>query len=246
MILPTTKSPAERKSPRKMVIFSKPKVGKTSALALLPDTLIIDLEGGTAYLDSMKIDVKKTAQDEGKSEFQVLWEISAAIKAAGRPYKRVVIDTVTALEDCVHGYAAQLYKATSMGANYKGQILNLPNGGGYLYLRQAFFNTVNEMYTTADEIILVGHLKDTMIEKNGKEVSAKELDLTGKIKSILSADVDAIGLMYREDNKCILSFNTSDSVICGARPDHLKNKEIVLTELIDGKLVGHWDQIYID
>lgn len=116
----------------------------------------------------------------------------------------------------------------------------------YLYLREAFFNTLKEMYLLADEIILVGHLKDTVINKDGKEVSAKELDLTGKIKSILSADVDAIGILYREGDKCILSFKTSDDVICGARPEHLKNKEIVLTELVDGKIISHWDEVYLD
>ena len=44
MNLPTTKSPPERKSPRLLVIFSKPKIGKTTAFAELEDTLIIDLE----------------------------------------------------------------------------------------------------------------------------------------------------------------------------------------------------------
>lgn len=250
MILPTTKSPPERKSPRLLVIFSKPKIGKTTAFAELEDTLIIDLEQGTLYLESMKVDVKSIALAEGKSDFQVLGEVINAIKASTvngkKQYKRVVIDTVTALEDMVHGYAKVLYNNTPMGANYKGDILKLPNGGGYLYLREAFFNTLNMIYPLADEIILSGHLKDTTIEKDGKEIAVKELDLTGKIKSLLSAKVDAIGLLYREENKCILSFNTSDTIVCGARPDHLKNKEIVLTELVDGKIKNNWNQIYID
>lgn len=246
MILPTVKSPAERRNPRKLVIFSRPKTGKTTAIAQLKDTLIIDLEEGTGYLEAMKIDVCKTARDENKSPMQIIGEIAQAIKASGKPYKRIVIDTITSLEDMVHGYAKSLYNSTPMGANYKDNILKLPNGGGYLYLREAFFNTLKEMYLLADEIILVGHLKDTVINKDGKEVSAKELDLTGKIKSILSADVDAIGILYREGDKCILSFKTSDDVICGARPEHLKNKEIVLTELVDGKIISHWDEVYLD
>lgn len=245
MILPTVKTPPTRVNPRKLVIFSKPKVGKTTAIAQLENTLILDLEEGTGYVDSMRVDVVGTAKAEGKTPMQVIAEVSQAIKEANYPYTRIVIDTVTALEDMVHGYAKSLYNATPMGVNYKDNILNLPNGGGYLYLRNAFFNTLKALYPLAEEVILVGHLKDTVINKEGKEISSKELDLTGKIKSILSADVDAIGVLYRDGDKCILSFKTSDEVICGARPEHLKNKEIVLTEIVDGKLVSHWDEIYI-
>ena len=35
-----------------------------------------------------------------------------------------------------------------------------------------------------DEFILVGHVKDTVTEKDGVEVSAKELDLVGKLSKI--------------------------------------------------------------
>ena len=169
-----------------------------------------------------------------------------AIIAAGRPYKYVTLDTLTRLEDLALPYALTLYKATPMGKSFTGaNVLDLPNGAGYKYLRDAMTNLLNAIYKCADRVILLGHLKTTNIEKNGKEVSAKELDLTGKIKSMVSADVDAIGLLYRADNnQNILSFKTTDDVICGARPAHLKDQEIVISELIDGKFVTHWNKIY--
>jgi len=46
-VLPTKKVKAEIKSPKNMVIFSKPKVGKTTLLAQLDNCLIIDLEEGS-------------------------------------------------------------------------------------------------------------------------------------------------------------------------------------------------------
>jgi len=133
-----------------------------------------------------------------------------------------------------------------MGKGFVGNnVLDLPNGAGYKYLRDAMTNLLNAIYKCADRVILLGHLKTTNIEKNGKEVSARELDLTGKIKSMVSADVDAIGLLYRgEDSKNILSFKTTDDVICGARPPHLKDQEIIISELVDGKFITHWDLIY--
>ena len=48
--LPVQKIKATHLSPRKLIIYSKPKVGKTSALAELPDSLILDLENGTDFL----------------------------------------------------------------------------------------------------------------------------------------------------------------------------------------------------
>ena len=66
-----------------------------------------------------------------------------------------------------------------------------------------------------------------------------------KLKSILGAEADAIGLLYRsEHKKNMLSFVTTDDVICGARPTHLKDQEFIISELIDDKLVTHWDKVY--
>jgi hypothetical protein len=237
MELPTSKIKATLTDPGKLIIYSKPKTGKTSLLAELENNLIIDLENGTQYYDALKVSINSV---------QELMDLIKAIIAAGRPYKYITLDTLTKLEDLALPYALTLYKQTPMGKGFVGNnVLDLPNGAGYKYLRDAMTNLLNAIYKCADRVILLGHLKTTNIEKNGKEVSARELDLTGKIKSMVSADVDAIGLLYRgEDNKNILSFKTTDDVICGARPTHLKDQEIVISELIDGKFITHWDKIY--
>jgi hypothetical protein len=237
MELPTSKTKATLTDPGKLIIYSKPKTGKTSLLAELENNLIIDLENGTQYYDALKVNINSV---------QELMDLIKSIIAAGRPYKYITLDTLTKLEDLALPYALTLYKQTPMGKSFTGlNVLDLPNGAGYKYLRDAMTNLLNAIYKCADRVILLGHLKTTNIEKNGKEVSAKELDLTGKIKSMVSADVDAIGLLYRgEDNKNILSFKTTDDVICGARPVHLKDQEIIISELIDGKFITHWDKIY--
>jgi hypothetical protein len=51
--------------------------------------------------------------------------------------------------------------------------------------------------------------------------------------------------MFRKGNKVILSFKTNEETTCGARPDHLRNAEIVLSEVNDkGEVVTHWDEVY--
>ena len=113
-------------------------------------------------------------------------------------------------------------------------------------MRETYKYWLNYIYTLFDHTILIAHLKDKMIEKKGKEISAKDLDLTGKIKSMTCADVDAIAYLYREDNKTILNFQSSDEVLCGARPLHLQNKVIEIAEMTKDGLVADWSLIYTE
>jgi hypothetical protein len=238
--LPTQRVAATRANPKRMVIYSKPKAGKTSALALLDDCLILDFENGSDYVEALKLKV---------DSLSTLKAIGQEIVKANKPYKYIAVDTVTALEEMCLSYAKTLYMETAMGKNFAGDsVLKLPNGAGYLYLREAFFKILDYIETLVPEdgsLILLGHLKDKMLETNGKEVSAVDLDLSGKIKSIVCAKADAIGLLSRRADKVTLNFKTSEEVTCGARPDHLKNQEITLTEMVDGKLTGNWDKVFL-
>lgn len=133
-----------------------------------------------------------------------------------------------------------------MGKNWEGtNILTLPNGAGYLYLRQAFFKVIGWVESVCPNVILVGHVKDTQLEKAGTEFNLKDLDLIGKVKRIASADSDAIGYVFRNaENQTVINFGTGDEMLCGARPEHLSGKEIIVAEKVDGKFVSYWDRIY--
>ena len=236
IVLPTKKVAAERVNPKRLIIYSKPKTGKTTAFAGLENNLLIDLENGADYVEALKVKI---------TSLQELLETGKAIKEAGKPYKYVTIDTVTALEDMVMPLAIKLYRATSMGKNYDGDnVLSLPNGAGYLYLRQAFFQVLDFIDTLAPHIILSGHIKDKQVDDKGEMVMSANIDLTGKIKSLICANADAIGYMYRKGNETILSFKTNEEVTCGARPEHLQNEEIIISEMKDGKLKTYWNKVY--
>ena len=236
IVLPTKKVKADRVNPKRLIIYSKPKTGKTSAFAGLEGNLIIDLENGADYVEAIKVKA---------NNLQELKEIGKAIKEANYPYKYVTIDTVTALEDMVMPLAINLYKQTPMGKNYSGDsILTLPNGAGYLYVRQAFFQVLDFIDTLAPQIILSGHIKDKQVDDKGEMVMSANIDLTGKIKSLICANADAIGYMFRRGEQTILSFKTNEEVTCGARPEHLRNEEIVISEMVDGKLVTYWEKVY--
>lgn len=237
IVLPTSKIKAERVNPKRIVIYSKPKTGKTTAYAGLEDNLIIDLENGSDFVDALKVKV---------NSLQELLDTGKAIKAAGNPYKFVTVDTVTALEDMIMPLAIKLYRQTPMGKNFDGDtVTTLPNGAGYLYIRQAFFQVLDFIDTLAPTIILSGHIKDKVVDDKGEMVMSANIDLTGKIKSLICANADAIGYMYRKGNKTILSFKTNEEVTCGARPEHLRNEEIVISEMIDGVLKTSWEKVFV-
>jgi len=65
------------------------------------------------------------------------------------------------------------------------------------------------------------------------------------MKSLICANADAIGYMYRKGSKAILSFKNTDDVTCGARPKHLRDQEIVLTEMNEEVLEDNWDKIFV-
>ena len=230
--LPKKKTKALRKSPKNMVLYGAPKIGKTTVLAKLDNCLILDLEDGSDMIDALKI--KATDLNE-------LSQIGQSIIKEGKPYKYIAVDTITQLEIWCESEAKVLYRNTPMGKNFdrdnKGlSVLTLPNGAGYLYLRMAYKKWLDRLNMLADHVILVGHLKDRMIEKQGKEVSSKDLDLTGKIRSITCSNADAIGYVFREGDKTMISFDAGQDINAGSRCDHLKGQVMELD----------WTNIFID
>lgn len=237
--IPKEKVPARRVNPKTMIIFGKPKNGKTTVLTMLDDCLIIDLERGTETYDALAVQVNNIVD---------LFEVLRQIEEAERPYRFIALDTITKLEDeIIMPYAIKLYKNTPMGANYTGDDLRkLPNGAGYLYIREAMKDVVNRFSQVCDTLILVGHCNEKQIEKEGKEMYEMELDLSGKFKRILSANVDTIGFLYRKDNVTYLNFNGGGDAIIESRIPHLANKEFVLMEKHPdkGEFVHNWSEIF--
>ena len=236
--LPTTISATIRRDPKVFLLYGPPKNGKTTVVSKLPGCLIIDVEDGSDYVSCLKIKCK----DRGEFD-----SVCGLIKAKGRPYKYIAIDTVDKIEEWAEVDATAKYKTTIQGKNFTGSsVLNLPNGGGYLFLRQSFNDYFNKIAALADHVILIGHIRDKMIESAGKEVSAKDLDLTGKIKAIVCAKADAIGYIYRSGKggeNTTLTFETNETVLCGSRCDHLKGKRF---EFTGGPESFDWQKIYLD
>ena len=242
--LPEKPTPPELVNPKKLVIFSHPKVGKTTAVSLLQNNLNIDFEEGAGYVEGMSINIKKILRDNPKENIlSVLTSLSNKLdeyyaKHGKWQYDYITIDTTTSLEDYCRPYANVLYKQTPMGKSYAGNsvINDLPNGGGYGYLRAAFENLLNTVDGKCNICtILIAHSKDASINRNGKDLQAKDVALTGKLKMIVCADADGIGFMFRNPNnpnETILSFKTHEQDLAtGARQAHISGREFKILTL---------------
>jgi len=229
LTLPDKPSPATTVNPKILVIYGPPKVGKTTILSKLNNCIISDLEKGTDYLEALKIQYDNYDDFERGCNLMKLQN--------PRKYKYHAVDTVDKVEEWSERIATKDYKDSVVGKNWKGfSVLELPNGGGYMWLRNAFHKVITNICLTAPHIILVGHIRDKSLEKDGKEVSSKDLDLTGKCKSIICSIADAIGYVYRGKDGLRISFNTNELVTCGTRCAHLKGLD---TEFTD------WSKIYL-
>jgi hypothetical protein len=264
--LPKTKTAAPAiVEPKRLFIFSHPKIGKTSNLAQLPNSLLIDLEDGAEAYESSSVNIRRIALQHTGGDLlaalmmvkdQLIKENTEAKKCV---YDFIIIDTTTALENLARGLALAMYKSSNMGAKFKGTdvVTELEYGGGYEWLRNAFVKIYNSFQSTASKcLILSGHVKFSSINKDGKNLQANDVQLTGKLKQIVCSDADAIGFMHRrivknEDGtdktfRNILSFKTNElDLATGARSEHLANKEFVISEKGEsGKVITHWEEIF--
>jgi hypothetical protein len=235
MELPNSKRQPTRKNPKIMVMYGLPKVGKTEALSKLDDCLIIDMEKGTASHEALAIDVSNIS--ELKQLGATLMKYKNENDGQNR-YKRLAFDTADVLEEWCETSAVDVYKNTAIGRSFIGKsILELPNGAGYGHHREEMKKWILAFSALCDTLIIVTHVKDKLLAtKAGNEVSTKDINLVGKLATIVCSMSDAIGYLYREDGELMISFEGGDNVNAGARQEHLRG----MNEQLD------WNRIFID
>lgn len=243
IVLPKEKVKAKVENPRFLIIFGKPKAGKTTLASKLDNNLIVDLEGGSEFLEALAVQAR-SVKDLG----DIANAIREEIKSTGKkPYKYITLDNASRLEEICLSYAATLYRQTPMGKNYSGNdVRTLPNGSGYMYLQQAVRKVIDMFRDLCDSFILIGHLKDKMINKEGEELSEMSLDLVGKLANIICGEADAVGYVYRKKNETHISFEGGDNSVREARAPHLRGKNIVIAESDENNNIKvYWDKIYL-
>lgn len=129
----------------------------------------------------------------------------------------------------------------------KADVRQLAQGGGYLYLRLALKELVHMFQPLCETLILVCHVKDKQIQIDGTETTQFSVDLAGKMADIICGEADAIGFLYRDKNKTILTFEGGGDTIREARPAHLRGKRFIIGESDeDNNLKMDLSKIFVD
>ena len=114
LILPTERSVPKVNNPHFLILFGRPKAGKSTLMAALDNNLIIDLENGYQALSALVVQARSV------NDFA---EIASAIREKTKelghyPYKYITIDNATRLEEICLPYAKQLCVLWSLIQKY--------------------------------------------------------------------------------------------------------------------------------
>jgi hypothetical protein len=257
--LPTKPIPAVVKTPKRMILFSKPKVGKTLITSKLPKCLILDFEEGTLAIDAMRVQIKK---------FSDIDDVCQAIKEANYPYQFIAADTVSALEELCLVEAERRWASSEEGSNWfmrdpndpdkyhkhsgkmqLGSIYNLPWGKGYQLVADTFLEVITKLEKHAPKLILLAHSTYATLQKNGVEFTSLDIQLGKKSKFNATFKADAIGYMYREGTQNYINFSAAEDVGAGGRHRYLEKEHILISEYIkeensDEKFITYWEKIF--
>ncbi len=238
--------------PKTMLIYGAPKIGKTTAVSLLPNCLLLDIESGSRYIDKEDVvDFVQVREETRKSiKFDNDFYRNLIKYRDENNIKFCVVDTITALEekgidDVITTYNEEIKKEKVRKPDAV-TLSDIAYGGGNFRLRNYLNDIIRKLTIIFDHLIIIGHIKDKEIYE-GSDQTIKALALYGKYSSIIKSKLDAIAYIYADENKRILNFlSGSDSTVAGSRLSFLNGKEIAITnKLENGKISGKgWEKIY--
>lgn len=247
--LPTEKVKSQ-KIIRNAILFGLPKIGKTS-LCANDYTLIISFEPN-AHVEGYKIDVSEHIKHPDK-HIQIIKSLNSLMDELKNDtkFKYIAIDNLSSILPLAKTVGESIYSKTLLGSNWfsenkqkYGDLLNLPKGAGYDYLKQGYIKLKEMFNKSGKPIIWLGHIKDKYVEDNVNTVSFMEVDIPGSISRVMSKDADIIGHLFRVgNNHLVVSFKNNRNVLTGSNIPELANNEYVISEKKDNTIISYLDEI---
>jgi len=242
----------DKLEPNRLFVFGQSKVGKTTALANLPNNLIIDFEEGTKYLESYAINVNKYLKESENGSLMtpigVVRNVFKELKAGEHNFRTVTFDTADYLE-LYMGHEVERQNGVD---DYR----DMEYGKGYAALRDAIIKMLDTFTDAGFNVVVIAHRKKSIIGESGKEINVQDVDLTGKLKNFMFGWADAIGYMHRivdEQNPNLVSTalnfksDVMEALEAGCRIPHLANRSvpIITMDIEKNKIVNNnWKEIF--
>ncbi len=246
MKLPKERTPATRMSPALLTMYGPQKSGKTFWVTRLPNALTLDFEGGTETHESQSVKIEKL------SDLQNVAEALMAEKKAGFVYDFLMIDTADRFIELLEVRLVREYNARQSFLQEQNPdkiypqvtvISEIEYGKGFDLVRLEVRKWLKFFKSVCPHVILIAHLKRTLIGETTVMVDETSLDLTGKLKSMILSDSDATALVKSVGPATQLNFIAKAGSSAGARLPFLHGKKFFLEP---GNPECGWAQVFPD
>lgn len=212
-----------------LLLYGKPKIGKTSFAAQIDKNLILAAEMGTNALDGLNV-------------YPILkWtDVKAVLKELRDPRARELYNTITFDTITICGSLIESFICSREGVT---QIKDIPFGQGFNMVAQELQETLREITLLGFGLVLICHSKEKAsqyIDEDGNTLMSIEPDIgSKKITQVVNSVTDLIGYIGVEfDNEGksqrYLYTRQTPTIFAGSRWRYLKGRiPFGYNELVD-------------
>ena len=181
-ILPTSKSEVnQRLSDQIILLYGRPKIGKSTLCSYFPDALFIATEPGLNHLSVFKVPV---------NSWEKFLEVCKEVAEGKHQFKTIVIDTIDNLVLFCNDYICR--------QNDLDHISDMPMGKGWAKATGELNRVIAKLSMLGTGLIFVGHSKQEEIETKTKKYNRFTVALGGKTQDAILALPDVILFMDSE------------------------------------------------
>ena len=198
-----------------VLLYGKPKSGKTTAACSFPDAVLLAFEKGyNAIGEAYPFDINKW------SDYKVALRDLADQRSKDR-FKTVIIDTVSICWDMCEKFVCQ--------QNGVQKISDIPWGAGYTACKKEFENSLREITRLGYGVVLIAH-SASRVEKtaDGGDIEIISPDLPKRANEICNGIVDIIGYIGNEwvngERKRWLYTRETPTLFAGSRFKYMPDK----------------------
>lgn len=176
--------------------------------------------------------------------------------------EKLIIDNLSELNEASLTYGTWLFMQSTMGKKLNRDEKTkkllpmsewrmvtdgvLKDGGGWWYPRKGMIDLMDNYIRPLSykmDIILLGHVKDKEVGKEGSKVTAKVLNMYGQTAKLIMAKVDAPVLFRRKGKKGYFEMqNDNNETVAGSRYD--RGDQLIISEMTNEGLKTYWNDFY--
>lgn len=198
-----------------VLLYGKPKSGKTTAACSFPDAVLLAFEKGyNAIGDAYPFDVNKW------SDFKMALRDLEDARSKER-FKTVIIDTVSICWEMCEKYICQQHGVQKIG--------DIAWGGGYIACKKEFETSIRRITQLGYGVVLIAH-SASRVEKtaDGSDIEIISPDLPKRAAEVCNGIVDIIGYIGNEwvngERKRWLYTRETPTLFAGSRFKYMPDK----------------------